>query len=72
MMKSLKAENSRCLPEESVEQKVEQVAEKILNAEEFPDRKRGAKLRMDGTVVVQGMLWHEILSEPMCKRRRKR
>ena len=68
MMKSLKVENSRCLPEEPVEQ----VEEKILNAEEFPDKKRGTKLRMNGTVVVQGMLWHEILSEPMCKRRRKR
>ena len=27
---------------------------------------------LDGKTILQGIMWHEILSDPLCKRRRER
>ena len=42
-----------------------------IKTEESKANSAGNKL-LRGSNIVQGILWHEILSEPLCKRRRNK
>ena len=53
------------------------VAER-LDGQEEPMKEESRKTKperrtmFNGNTIVQGIMWHEILSDPLCKRRRKK